>query len=119
MGNRRTPSGSWSAPTARDPDIDVGGSATLEVPALEAGTYDTLCTVPGHDQLGMVGTLTAADGAASGDGTLAAGASPSSHANMTAEEMAAGHEQGVKDFLAGEETDTYGNQPLEPTMDGK
>ena len=100
------------------PTIDVGGSATLEVPALEAGTYDTLCTVPGHDQLGMVGTLTAADGAASGDGTLAAGASPTSHANMTAEEMAAGHEQGVKDFLAGKETDTYGNQPFEPTMDG-
>jgi FtsP/CotA-like multicopper oxidase with cupredoxin domain/plastocyanin len=97
------------------PTIDVGGSATLEVPALEAGTYDTLCTVPGHDQLGMVGTLTASDSAAPGDGT---GASPSSHANMTAEEMAAGHEQGVKDFLAGEETDTFGNQPLEPTMDG-
>jgi uncharacterized cupredoxin-like copper-binding protein len=100
------------------PTIDVGGSATLEVPALEAGTYDTLCTVPGHDQLGMVGSLTAGDGAVPGDGTGAAGASPSSHANMTAEEMAAGHEQGVKDFLAGKETDTYGNQPLEPTMDG-
>jgi FtsP/CotA-like multicopper oxidase with cupredoxin domain/plastocyanin len=100
------------------PTIDVGGSATLEVPALEAGTYDTLCTVPGHDQLGMVGSLTAGDGAVPGDGTGAAGASPSSHANMTAEEMAAGHEQGVKDFLAGEETDTFGNQPLEPTMDG-
>ncbi len=106
------------ADTIETPSIDVGGSATLEVPALEAGTYDTLCTVPGHDQLGMVGTLTAADGAASGDGTAAAGASPSSHANMTAEEMASGHEQGVKDFLAGEETDTAGNQPLEPTMDG-
>jgi len=100
------------------PSIDADGSATLEVPALEAGTYDTLCTVPGHDQLGMVGTLIAADGAAAGDGSLAAGASPSSHSNMTAEEMAAGHEQGVKDFLAGKETDTHGNQPLEPTMDG-
>jgi manganese oxidase len=107
------------ADTIETPTIDVGGSATLEVPALEAATYDTLCTVPGHDQLGMVGTLTAADGAAaSGDGTTAAGASPAAHANMTAEEMAAGHEQGVKDFLAGKETDTAGNQPTEPTMDG-
>ncbi len=106
--------------TLETSSIDVDGSATLEVPALAAGTYDTLCTVPGHDQLGMVGTLTAADGAggtaAAGGGTVAGGAS--SHASMTAEEMAAGHEQGVKDFLAGKETDTYGNQPLKPEMDG-
>jgi uncharacterized cupredoxin-like copper-binding protein len=101
--------------TLETSSIDVDGSATLEVPALAAGTYDTLCTVPGHDQLGMVGTLTAADGATGG--TAAAGGA-SSHASMTAEEMAAGHEQGVKDFLAGKETDTYGNQPLKPEMDG-
>ena len=103
-------------------NIDVDGTTTLEVPALEAGTYDTLCTVPGHDQLGMVGTLTASDGA--GGGTVAAdggavSGDASSHASMTAEEMAAGHEQGVKDFLAGEETDSHGNQPMEPEMDGR
>jgi uncharacterized cupredoxin-like copper-binding protein len=44
------------------PQIDAGSSSTLEVPALEAGTYDALCTIPGHDQLGMVGTVTAAEG---------------------------------------------------------
>ena len=38
--------------------IAAGGHATLDVPALDAGTYDVLCTVPGHDQLGMKGTLT-------------------------------------------------------------
>ena len=101
--------------TIETPSIDVDGTATLDVPALEAGTYDTLCTVPGHDQLGMVGTLIA--GADASDGTTAAG-EPAEHATMTAEEMAAGHEQGVQDFLAGKETDTYGNQPMEPEMDG-
>ena len=48
--------------TYETPQIDVGRSATLEVPALEAGTYDSLCTIPGHDQLGMVGTVTATEG---------------------------------------------------------
>jgi FtsP/CotA-like multicopper oxidase with cupredoxin domain len=104
--------------TIETANIDADASATLEVPALEAGTYDTLCTVPGHDQLGMVGTLTATDGGTDGDTVAAAGDAGASHANMTAEEMAAGHEQGVKDFLAGEETDTFGNQPMEPEMDG-
>ena len=41
---------------------------------------------------------------------------------MTAEEMAAGHEQGVKDFVAqledGPNTDGLGNLPLEPAMEG-
>jgi FtsP/CotA-like multicopper oxidase with cupredoxin domain len=39
------------------------------------------------------------------------------HAAMTAEEMAAGHEAGVKAFLAGDETDTQGNQVLEPVVE--
>jgi manganese oxidase len=105
--------------TIETASIDVDGSTTLEVPALAAGTYDTLCTVPGHDQLGMVGTLTATNGASDGTTTASGeGSDATSHAGMTAEEMAAGHEQGVKDFLAGKETDTYGNQPMEPEMDG-
>jgi manganese oxidase len=98
------------------PVIDADGTASLEVPALAAGTYDTLCTVAGHDQQGMVGTLTATEGATDGD--AADGADAASHANMTAEEMAAGHEQGVKDFLAGNETDTQGNVPMDPELDG-
>ena len=109
--------------THETPQIDAGSSATLEVPALEAGTYDALCTVPGHDQLGMVGTVTATEGGTAAAATGATGASGATgsgtHAGMTAEEMAAGHEQGVLDFLAGKETDTYGNQVLEPEMDGE
>ena len=33
------------------------GHRHLDVPALEAGTYDALCTVPGHKDLGMVATV--------------------------------------------------------------
>ena len=39
-----------------------------------------------------------------------------SHANMTAEEMATAHEAGVKAFLAGNQTEVQGNQPLEPRL---
>ncbi len=113
--------------TIETPNIDAGASATLELPALAAGTYDTLCTVAGHTDLGMVGTLTASAGGEHASGstgatgaTGASGASgaPVDHSAMTAEEMAAGHEQGVKDFLAGDVTDTRGGQLLEPVIKG-
>ncbi len=47
------------------PGVIAGGkpisnsSETVEVPALEPGTYPYICTVPGHYQAGMVGELTA------------------------------------------------------------
>jgi FtsP/CotA-like multicopper oxidase with cupredoxin domain len=101
-------------------EIAAGSTDTLEVPALEAGTYDAYCSVSGHVDLGMTATVTA-----SADVTSAAGASGATgatgsggHANMTPAQMAQMHEQGVKDFLAGGQTATQGNQPLEPEMDG-
>jgi FtsP/CotA-like multicopper oxidase with cupredoxin domain len=93
--------------------IPPEGSATLKLPALDAGEYETLCTVPGHTDLGMVGTLVASAGGAAQAETAAT----TSHAAMTAEEMAAGHEAGVQAFLAGEETETHGNQPLEAVIE--
>ena len=106
--------------TLETADIAMGSSATLQVPALDPGTYDSLCTVPGHDQLGMTGTITATEGGTAAAATGASGASGStgSMGSMTAEEMAAGHKAGVDAFLAGKETDTYGNQVLAPKMDG-
>ncbi len=38
--------------------IANGATDTFEVPALEAGSYPYLCTVPGHYEAGMHGTLT-------------------------------------------------------------
>lgn len=36
----------------------TGGAEPIQVPALQPGTYSYICTVPGHYQAGMKGTLT-------------------------------------------------------------
>ncbi len=41
-------------------DLRPGESATL-AGELPPGQYETLCSLPGHDSLGMVGTLTVTD----------------------------------------------------------
>jgi uncharacterized cupredoxin-like copper-binding protein len=65
--------------------IDGRSTATLEVPALPEGTYETLCTVTGHADTGMSGSLmvaasnvsTEASGAATdGGGASAQSVSP-------------------------------------------
>jgi FtsP/CotA-like multicopper oxidase with cupredoxin domain len=49
------------------PDLQAGESYELDLSSLEAGTYNILCTIPGHAQAGMVGTLTVtAEGSAGG-----------------------------------------------------
>jgi len=53
-----------------------GGTATVTI-NLPPGTYTYICDVPGHKELGMVGTLTVVDAAAApadGGGDMAAGA---------------------------------------------
>jgi uncharacterized cupredoxin-like copper-binding protein len=40
------------------PQISKGGSATLKLTFTKAGTYEYLCTVPGHAAAGMKGDLT-------------------------------------------------------------
>jgi uncharacterized cupredoxin-like copper-binding protein len=45
------------------PLLAAGETKTLELANVAAGTYDTLCTVPGHEASGMKGTMMAAVGA--------------------------------------------------------
>jgi manganese oxidase len=109
------------------PEIAVGSSATLAVPALDPGDYKIRCTIPGHEDLGMVGMLTVAEGAsagsAAGSATGATGVTGSVHSShstmsdgsMTAEEMATSHEKGVAAFP--QETQGTGNRPLKPTIE--
>ena len=60
--------------TMESPVIDPGGAGKLTVPSFETGSYDALCTVPGHDGLGMVTTVVASD-----DPTADGGAQATSH----------------------------------------
>ncbi|HEU4354270.1 MAG TPA: multicopper oxidase domain-containing protein [Actinomycetota bacterium] len=95
--------------------LQAGETATLTVPALAPGDYKIFCTVPGHEDIGMVGTL-----AVSEDATIAAGASGTtgsgtSHAGMSVQDMLEGHRAGVEAFPA--KTEALGNQPLEPTIE--
>ena len=40
-------------------DIQPGSTATVQIPAdAQPGTYDFICSIPGHAEAGMVGTLT-------------------------------------------------------------
>lgn len=45
-------------PGARSQDLAPGATQNLEVMLDKAGTYQVVCTVPGHSESGMVGTLT-------------------------------------------------------------
>lgn len=96
------------------PLLDPGSSTTLELPALEPGTYRAYCTVAGHADLGMTASLVVGqteEAAGAGD---AAGTGTTDHSGMTADEMAQGHLEGVQAFPA--ETEAQGNQPLEPAI---
>ena len=97
--------------------IQAGGSATLELPPLEAGTHRILCSIPGHEPAGMVGTLTVsedADVTPVADVEAAGHEHTEDHTAMTPEQMARMHEQGVADFPL--ESNGKGNQPMEPEI---
>jgi manganese oxidase len=96
------------------PEIQPGASATLDVAPLDAGTYDTFCTISGHRQAGMAGTLMVVAGAAT-TGTTGAAAAGATGSSVSTDEMLAGHEAGVAAFPA--ETEGQGNQPLEPRIE--
>jgi len=103
--------------------LDGGATATLAVPGLAAGSYEYLCTVPGHADAGMKGMLMVAEGA----GTVQAagattGSSASPMASMTAQQMADAHQEGVDAFVKqltdGPNTQGFGLQPLKPKIVG-
>jgi FtsP/CotA-like multicopper oxidase with cupredoxin domain len=99
-------------------ELANGDTETLEVPALAAGDYRTYCTVPGHVEAGMEGTLMVMEGSEVAAGaTGATGATGSmDHSGVSVQEMLDGHEAGVLAFPA--ETEAQGNQPLEPRVEG-
>jgi uncharacterized cupredoxin-like copper-binding protein len=60
---------------AKTADLAPGGSATLTLSNVAAGTYEVSCTIPGHADLGMKATLTV--GAGGGTATAAVASSAS------------------------------------------
>jgi FtsP/CotA-like multicopper oxidase with cupredoxin domain len=109
----------FAVETANDveatPQIQPGDTVTLEVPTLAAGDYKTYCTVPGHEEAGMVGSLMVRAGAIVEAAANGASCATGAHASMSAQEMLDGHRESVEAFPA--ETDSLGNQPLEPAIE--
>jgi FtsP/CotA-like multicopper oxidase with cupredoxin domain len=96
--------------------IQPGSTATLLVDALDPGVYKTSCTIPGHEDLGMVGQLMVGGtmGAAATSSGGATPSMPSAMSSMTADQMAQSHKAGVEAFPA--KTEGTGNVPLKPTV---
>jgi hypothetical protein len=96
--------------------IDPGASDTPKLPALQAGTYQMWCPVPGHKEAGMQGSLVVGT-TSSGSGMAGMpGMGSSSGQSMTAIQMATMHEASTKAFPA--KTQGTGDQILQPTIVG-
>jgi FtsP/CotA-like multicopper oxidase with cupredoxin domain len=91
--------------------LAAGESASLALGDLAPGTYEVRCTVPGHDSAGMVTSLTIA-----GEGGSAEGEDPAAGGDHDADTdwaaLDAAMNESILAFPA--ETETHGNQPLEP-----
>ena len=107
--------------TVETPQIQPGESATLDVPPLDTGHYETLCTVPGHADAGMIGMVMAFEGAgesqagASGATGMSGMPGMTGASGATLQEMLDSHREGVESFPA--KTDGVGNEPLEPRIE--
>jgi manganese oxidase len=95
------------------PVLNPGQTASLDLSSLAPGSYDVVCTVPGHEASGMRRTIVISADATAGD-TVAVG--HGSHgADMTPEEAAL-LDQKMMDTIGmfPAETEGKGNQLLEP-----
>jgi manganese oxidase len=110
-------------------DLDGGASETLDLSSLAPGDYEVLCTIPGHADSGMTGTLTvggdasagglAGDGAATGASASGSSSGHQGHdmSGMTEEqyaEMSRAMDETIASYPA--ETEGTGNQALEPEV---
>ena len=106
-------------------DLAAGESETLDLSSLEPGDYEASCSIPGHADAGMTGTLTITDADSGAAGLSTAGVAD---ASGSADASHAGHDldaddyeqmsRAMNDTIAAypAETKGVGNQLLEPTV---
>lgn len=100
-------------------DLNGGESASVDLAGLDPGEYPVYCSIAGHESAGMSGTLTIAEGGATGAVVAddAAGVGEVAYEDMDdmerAEYYRANYEASVSQFPA--ETSALGNQRMEPT----
>jgi FtsP/CotA-like multicopper oxidase with cupredoxin domain len=105
-------------------DIAPGGTATLDLGDVKAGTYAVQCLVAGHADSGMKANLVVGSSSGSTDSMAGmnmdasgtAQPSASDYAAMDAK-MSAGMAAGLKTFTSGNATKGVGNQRLAPTIE--
>jgi manganese oxidase len=100
------------------PMLQPGESATLDISSLEPGSYEIICTVPGHEASGMSGTLEVSTGGGGGDDVAAPGGDHGGHGALMTDAEAAEMDQKMLDSIAAfpAETEGVGNQVLEPEV---
>ena len=111
----------------KTPDIAPGGTATLDLGKVAAGSYVVVCLIPGHEASGMTATLVVTEGGgtaaaaatetASGDmaGMDHSAMSEADYAAMDAK-MAEGMAANLDTFVKGNATEGIGNQKLAPEV---
>ena len=95
--------------------LDPGAEETIALAGLDPGTYDFICSVPGHADGGMKGVITVAEGGGT-EGTSAGGeVDHSAHATMSPQEML--DADAARTALFPAETKGTGGKLLQPRIE--
>jgi manganese oxidase len=97
--------------------LSAGDSETLDISSLEPGEYEMYCTIPGHEESGMSGTLTLTEGAATAAAATEGDDAHAGHGDMSAEDLERMDEAMHDSIMAfPAETEGVGNEVLEPEV---
>ena len=96
--------------------LDPGTEETIALTGLEAGSYDFICSVPGHADGGMKGVITVAEGGGTNGASADEGEMDhSGHATMSPQEML--DADAARTALFPAKTKGIGGKPLKPTIE--